>query len=595
MESEVGLSPARQTQDPKMIGLEDLAASQDPNLRDRLLAKAAQGEKVAARSVSKMGGDVEATRQFFEARQADFRANLGNKAQEAIGRADEKIKALGPNQTEARNSREIMSEIDSAYNTASMRERELWDDVPMDATAPVSSARQRAQKWKAELGPIGEGNIPQKAKTWLLDQNQTLTDSGSVRDMHQLYSGLRQTARDARSGASPNRTLAMIADDIADGVLEDLGRYDPASPSGRAIAEALAFTAAKHETFSQGAVGRLRKKTPQGETAVDPEMSMQRTVGRQGETAAVGARQIEAATEGRGTFAIQDYIKDRFTKAAISPTGEMTTKSARSFMQNNDALLKQYPALREQIVMSVRNREGAAKLQDRIENVVKASQRKSDSTLSAFIGGPPEKAINSVFTSRKPLEAAKTLRNAASKDKTGAATSGLKGAFVDNIVSATGGRIDGAKLQSQLNDPRMREVLSVVFDKKELLRLDRIASELVSATQRGTDVGSSLSGSTPNKLIEYMVRIGAAKHGAELGGGGGASLQTAQMASSRAKEIMGRLVNDKASDIIADAMEDPELLRSLLTDINRVDIQKDVIPRFLPYMVGGSTQTLGDE
>lgn len=391
VESEVGLSPARQTQDPKMIGLEDLAASQDPNLRDRLLAKAAQGEKVAARSVSKMGGDVEATRQFFEARQADFRANLGNKAQEAIGRADEKIKALGPNQTEARNSREIMSEIDSAYNTASMRERELWDDVPMDATAPVSSARQRAQKWKAELGPIGEGNIPQKAKTWLLDQNQTLTDSGSVRDMHQLYSGLRQTARDARSGASPNRTLAMIADDIADGVLEDLGRYDPASPSGRAIAEALAFTAAKHETFSQGAVGRLRKKTPQGETAVDPEMSMQRTVGRQGETAAVGARQIEAATEGRGTFAIQDYIKDRFTKAAISPTGEMTTKSARSFMQNNDALLKQYPALREQIVMSVRNREGAAKLQDRIENVVKASQRKSDSTLSAFIGGPPEK------------------------------------------------------------------------------------------------------------------------------------------------------------------------------------------------------------
>lgn len=589
-QTETGLSPARQTGDPNLIGLEELAAAQDPNLRERLAAGVEAGQQAGRAAISEMGGDVEVARKFVTQRQAEFKESLQARADEAMQKAEANVQRLGPQATEADNSREVMRQIDSSYNAVSAEERELWDAVPMDAVSTVSASRARAQKWEKELGPIGSGNIPRAAKTWLLDQNNVLTDQGSVRDMHQLYSTLRQTARDARSGTTPNKTLAMIADDIAEGILEDLGRFDGSTPAGQAIGEALAFTAAKHEVFSRGAVGRLRKQTPQGDTAVDPELAMERTIGRGGEAANVAARQMATATEGRSEYAVQDYIKDRFTKAAISPTGEMTSSKARKFLQDNLSLIRRYPELRDEVLIAVKSQEDASSLNKRIEGIIRASQTKKDSALAAFVDGPPEKAVNAVFTAKRPLEAVKILRNAVAKDETGDALSGLKGAFVDNLMASA--KPEG--LKAALADPRMNAILREVFDTKEMGRLGRIADELAQATERGANVGESLSGAAPNKLIEYIVRIGAARHGAELGGaGGGASLQTAQMASSRAKEIMGRLVNDKASDIIADAMEDPDLLRALLTDVNRVDLEKELMPLFLPYMVGGVTGTYG--
>lgn len=599
--SEINLSPARRTGDPNMIGLEDLARSQDPNLRARLEAAETASRGAARENISGMGGDVEDARNFISQRQRQFASDLQERADAAIQRADERIKSIGPRATEEDNARIVMEEIERSLGDALSQEKALWDAVPRGAQVPTDRAKSVAQSLIAETPRAQRGDVPRVVRE-LLAEDGEFGNAETVAEMHGLYSELRRVARSAMAGNDQNKNMARIANETADAILRDLGAVDADTDIGRAINEARTFSAQLHETFYQGAVGRLRTRTLDGDTAIDPELSLQRTIGRGGQTASVANRQILQATgRGNAELSIDDYLRDRFAKAVTSPSEEFTGKSARKFMRDNEPLLNQYPKLRKEIMSAVSNRESADALQARVADVIKRSKSSRQSALSGFLDGPPEKAINSVFTSQNPIKAARILRAAVGKDKTGEALAGLKGAFADKLIGGSlrtvGGetQIDPDRLTSMLDNGQMSRALRIVFSPDEMQRMRRIADELSRLDMAGENVGASLSGAKPNKLIEYAIRVVAARQGAELGGGSGGSLQTAQMASSRAKDFLGRLVSDKASQILSDAIEDPELFRILLTDVGKLDIQKDAIPHFLPYLVGGASAAFTGE
>src|SRR5690606_20403098 len=69
-------------------------------------------------------------------------------------------------------------------------------------------------------------------------------------------------------------------------------------------------------------------------------------------------------------------------------------------------------------------------------------------------------------------------------------------------------------------------------------------------------------------LIEYPIRVMAARSGAQLGKGtSGASLLTAGMASKNAKSIIEKLhKHGGAEKFIIEAMNDPSLMKILLTE-----------------------------
>lgn len=593
-ESEFGLTPAQQTNDPNMLAIEQTAAQQDPNLRARLESGMDRSQAAGRQAVDDMGGDVQAAREFFTTRRREFKAQIDQRAQDAIEDAEARLARSGPTRSESENSLIVMDEIDKALTSSLAEEKTLWSQVPVTAQVGTYNARSRAQAILEDTPRAQQNDIPRVLRELLVDENG-FGNVETVREMHGLYSELRRIARSAMAGNDQNKNMARIANNVAEGILADLGAVDGSTAIGRQINEARAYSAALHETYDRGAVGRLLKRTIDGDTAIDPELALSRSVGRSGAQAAVSARQVEDAT---GTFrtteAVTDYVRGRFTNAAVSATGEFTRGSAAKFMRDNAELMKRYPELRGELDAAVRQREGADAFAARIETRVKALNDAKKSATIAFLGGAPDRAIKAVLDAQVPAQAARRLANEARKDPSGQALGGVKAAFSDYLIQ---GEFTGRQLQQRLSEPKFRSALQQVFTGGEISRMQRIAAEMAkldAARANAPSIGSNLSGAKPAKVIEYLARVVAARQGAAMGGSGGGSLQTAQMASARARDFMNSIVSDKASELLARAVEDPDLFRSLLVDTASVQLEQQVIPRILPYLIGTSAAVATD-
>lgn len=603
----LNLTPAQQTGDENMMGLQNLAAEIDPNLREKLDVRARRSGEDAAGTIIDMGGEVENTRSYIANRQRQFEQGLTAMADDALARAERRLQSIGPESSESQNSLAVSREIDSALERATARERELWDAVPRGAQVDTANSRDLAQEIIDNTPRAQRGDIPRVVRQ-LLVEDGGLGETTTVNELHGLYSELRRVARSAMAGNDQNKNMARISNSVADAILTDLGAGGGQSQIGRAIDDARAYSAALHETFDRGAVGRLLKRTLDGDQSVDPELSLRRTVGRSGPEGAVSSRQINSAAgfdgrEGQTAPAIQDYIRDRFQLSAVDAQGNFTAGTARRFFRDNQPLLQQYPDLREEILGAVANRENAEQIAQRVSDVIARSQKPRNSATATFLDGPASEAANSILRSRDPVRTARSLRNSAAKDRTGEALSGLKGAFVSQLVRGsrrtTGGRtqLDANRLQSMLDDDAMSRAMRVIFTPQEMGRIRKIAGDLskVQNTEAG-NVGGSLSGAKANTLIKTLAQVGGANLGAKAGGGNaGASLQAANIGSRRAERLVNMLAGDRASLIIADAIEDPELFRALLTDVGSVGFEKRAVPKLLPYLIGGGSVAATDD
>ncbi|MEM1076478.1 MAG: hypothetical protein AAGI36_18615 [Pseudomonadota bacterium] len=96
-------------------------------------------------------------------------------------------------------------------------------------------------------------------------------------------------------------------------------------------------------------------------------------------------------------------------------------------------------------------------------------------------------------------------------------------------------------------------------------------------------------------MIEIVVRIAAAKHGGAMGGGTmGSSIQTANIFSERARTMLRNLTNDRARQLLMDAVEDPELFKTLLRSPKAVSLSEPAQSRLAPYLIGAASLT-GDD
>lgn len=590
-ENPLALTPAQMTGDQNMIALEQMAASRagpdGPNVRVGLQKRADQSRDLAETEVRTGAGSVAEAQEFFTNRRAEYAENLQSRVSDIVAREQRGVEGIRNMRDPGENSVNVMQRVETAFDDAKLEERSLWEAVPKETEVPVSKSRDVAARWRDELGPVGDDDIPAKVKRWLLDDNDTFTDGASVRDMHRLYSSLRETARNARAGNNVQRTMAKVADEVADAILDDIGQV---SSAGDPLAEARAFSAAMHETFDQGAVGRLLKRTTDGDTSTSPELALERTVGRGGTQAGVASRELEAAADSTAPF-VMDYIKGRFNQSAISPEGQFTQAKAHRFTRDNKELLDRYPELRDDIREAVAGRESAERLAQRVEQRLSnlASARKS--ATAAFLDVSPEKAFTAITSAKNPVKAARSLANEARKDKTGKAMAGLKDAFSGHLISSD---MTGDSLAKRLSDPKTKAALRQIYTEAEMSRFNRIARELGkldAAETSAPSVGDSLSGAKANKLIEFALRVVAANQGAQMGEGA-ASLQTAQMASGRMKALANRLTADKASQMISDAITDPDLFRALLLNTKSPGFERTGVPLILPYVIGGTSAAI---
>ncbi|QRD53040.1 hypothetical protein JNX05_08500 [Pseudosulfitobacter pseudonitzschiae] len=584
--SEIGLSPAQQTGDPNLLGLEQEAMRRNPKLRAAMDARADAGQQTAADRVRGMGGDPAEAQSFFEQRRADFRVAINGLVDRATAGA---LRPTAKN-SEMINSQEVADKIKAAQSAAKAQEGALWERVPKGTQVGTTRARQVAQELIADTPRAQKEDIPRVVQELLgPDSNSAFGEFETVSEMHGLYSKLRETARAARSGTNQQRNLARISDRVADAILEDLGAGAGQSNVGRTIDEARAFSAEMHQTFDQGVIGKLLRQSTDGDRAIDPALTLDRTVGRGGSQGAVGADSIRAATGSSVDLQMEDFLQGRFNRAAFGPDGQFNVRGGLTFMRDNADMIGRFPYLQETFNEALRTQTRAANTTARAERALTNMDSPSKSPTAAFTQAPAETAIDAVFKAKRPSVEARQLAATARKDTSGKAMDGLKGSFSDYVIrsSTDASGLNGDAMLRFLAKPENATTLRTVLSDGDIGRMRMIGAELKklrTGRKAAPDIGG-LSPRSPNRVIEYAARIIAANQGAKAGSGG-ASLQTAQMASGRMKALLGNLQNDKAEQMLIDAVSDPELFRLLLIDPGKVTLKPQQINRLAPYFAG---------
>jgi len=588
----LNLTPAQQTGDPNMLAVERLASDQDPNIRVALDARRANSADLAKGEIDAMSGNVADAQGFFQRNRAAFKADLQKRANQAIESAQAQVQKQAGKRTEAENSRIVADAILSNLDSALAQERAIWADVPREAMVSTSSAKKAAQDL-VDATPYAQRNDIPRAVRDLLDTPDVYGDQASVSELYGAYSELRRTVRVAMAGSEQNKNKARIANEVAEAILQDLGATPTSSEVGQKINEARAFSAALHETFDQGATGRILRRSLEGDSVVEPEMTLKRTVERGGVEGMVASRQLEQAGGQKANDAITDYLTTRFVENATKTgTDKVALSGARTWFAKNQELLKRYPDLKEEMAAAIKAQESAEQLAARVAQHIGGIENARLSAVEKFSNGQAERAVNAITTAKNPVQAARKIAAETRRDKSGKALDGVKAAFSDYLIAeagrAAGGKgLDAASLTRTLSDPNFEKAMRVVFSPAEMGRIKRISTELQKAqTSTAANIGSDLSGAKFNRALEWVARVAAARHGAKLGGGDGGSLQTANMASERVKSLLNSLAADKASQMMADAVTDPELFKALLQGGNPRVIEQKAIPYFLPYLIG---------
>jgi hypothetical protein len=588
----LGRTPAQQTGDPNLLGLERAAANENPVLRERLAARQAGTRRAAQQEIAGMGGDVTDAKTFFEGRLRDFKTSMKARVDQALQMADETVQGVGPRASETTNSLQMTDRVRAALDENLAEEATLWRNVPIDALVPTDQTRTTAKALMEELPRAQMADYPAIARQLLLDEGGLSADE-TVRELHGLYSELRRVSRSAMAGNDQNKNRARIANDIAESILKDLGAIGGETPAGRAINEARMFSRALHETFDQGAVGRILKRTIDGDTTMTPETALSRTVGRGGAAAVADARDIQTASP-QAADEVTDYVRGRFLDSIMTPSGEFSPRSAAMWMRQNRELMNQYPELGREFTRALSSRSAAEALAERSASRVKLAE--ANSPVARFTLGQDQKAVLSILGADDPVSAARSVAAAARKDTSGQALAGVKAAFSDHLIGKAGTDegLSGERLTNLLKDGKILQAMRQVYDSGELARIQRIASDLAKVDGQARDVGEFLN-SPANSIVEYVVRVTAARLGGQAGGGTmGGSLQTANIAAKRATDMLRNLTNDRARQLLLDAIEDPELFRALLTSTRNVN-RPEIRSRLAPYLIGATAATASGE
>jgi hypothetical protein len=591
-ETKIGLSPAAQTGDPNLLALERRAMQEDPLLRERMTARRQASEEIA-KGEAAIGGQVEDAQRFLAQRQKEAQDRI----QGYVNRATERANAAKPlaSMEPSEASSVVASEIRKAEADALAEERALWDAVPKGVAIDDSGSKSLAKSIIKQTPWAQRNDIPE-----VVYKLRKRKKPQTVAEMHGLYSELRRISRNAMAGDEQNKNRARIANTVAESILEDLGAIDASTDIGRAINTAREFSREMHKVFDRGTVGKLLKRTIDGDERVDPLLTLERSIGAGGTQGLVGAKDIRAAADtSAANDAIEQYLRGQFVDRVFSGD-QFSVAKANQFMTKNRELLNELPSVRAAFEDAIAKQEAAGRTVKRADIVDKEI---SKSSASRFISAQPDEAITSIFKADKPSVAAAQILRQARKDETGAAVEGFKKSFSNylidraSVMTPDGKQMRGSQFKELLSSPDVASVARQVYSGSEMNRLKTIAAELQKLDQARLSAGGldALEDLKPNALVSIGARIIGARVGAQLGGGMAGGLQSAQIMSSRFQRIVSRLTNDKAQQMLMDAVEDPDLFKTLLMDVTVPKNFEKVQRSLAPYISGAAATQAGEE
>ena len=601
----LNLTPAEQTGNVNLIGLQRAAANRDPAVGAKIATRQAESERLAREQLT-FGGRVEAAQDFVAQRTADFSRTLREYVEAARVSAQNKLPRAGTDAVEA--STIVARELRRAEDLARAEQRRLWGTIPKAVELDVSVVRQTIRALKNSATRTTKSDIPSAANKFLKATKKTGMDR--VDEVNALYSAMRDTARNAVSGDTVNRNQARVANDIADSVLRALDAIPATTDVNRQIIAARTFSREMHDTFSRGTVGQLLKRTSRGGQATPEELTLQRSIRSGGDTGAVAQRDIATAvrgTEGEAPVAnaTENYLRENFMTKAFS--GESFRPSAAAnFVRDNKRLLDEFPTVRQEIDQSIASQQRLGAVETRAPRIAAAADK---SPAARFAAASSDKALDQIASAARPQQAMANLLATARKDPTGAALEGIRRAVSKAIINRSQRVLDvvddagnsialsGTRLANTLDDKVFNDIARQALTPSQFSQA-RIVAREVQKLDKGRLLGATpeaLEAFEPNTMLATLVRIVGARAGARLGGGLGSSLQTSQIMSGRFKALLNAVTDKKAQGLLLQATLDPAIMRTLLLNGQDPKNAAQIRTNLLPLLTGTATATATED
>jgi len=587
-ETELGLDPITASGDEGLMTLFKAAVNKDHKLLGKMNTLTQKSMDTARQSLLTTGNPDDAI-VFLKA----LRMNAATKAQKSLSQLD-------VNASPVQAARVVRSNIEESLKVARNTENKIWGKLPNKGQINTSTI---IDNFREELATRTIADDPEDIPSFVSAlvghvDGKGVFKSGAIKKHNQLSvvktlkSRVGRAITEEAAKDAPNNNKLRLLSKMQDDIFTELSSFSDE------YSDAVAFSRELNNKFTKGKIGKLLGHTKTGDVRVSPDGSIEFMLGGNKDDIRKGLRQLKQASP-ESMPVLEKGIKGLFLDQATN-NGILNVTAAKRFLKNNAHILDEFPDIRSNINTSV----GDQKLIDEWMGASLDSQlsvyQKERSAASLYLNGTPEKAMQNLVSAKNDAGQGSLMRELMSitnQDHTGKATKGLKASFGRFLIKGSvGGDLEtlpGKRLTKLLADlsPAAKEL----YSPSELKRLNKIAAELKNIEIRNASgkAEGGIINDAPSKIISLVGGTVAARAGAQLGAGtSGASLRTASLTTSAFNSMLAKLTNDGAEQLILRAIEDPDMLKTLLSTIS-LETTEAAAKQFSGFLTGQAFKEVG--
>jgi hypothetical protein len=570
------LLPGARTEDAGLMNLEQAVLREDPQLQARMTEKRAETINDLKKEIRK-SGNVKNTRKFLEARIKRLNKAIDVRVERAAEDVEQSLLALNaqnldPITAKQASNKVVRDILEEALADGRVQEEELWSAIPQALKGKTSNTRSALQKEIDNLSTAQQDDIPIIARTIIEADDFKVT---SVKEIDGLYRKLGEEATRARAAGDFNK--ARISENIRSAILADLDNFSAKGAGADSLKAARAYSRQLNEKFRRGPIGNIMGFSREGGEKIARDLTIPTIIGPGGVKGRLGVEALQKAVDDPTALeGITNYLKADFAQNVLDPnTGRINPARYETFVRRNAEILELVPSTKQQLASSRSAEDVLRRVTKRGDGFRKAFDKSSVSVISRLVNAPIDQEIRKVLASTDPVESMSSLVRAASKDKSGQAMDGLKSGLAEHLINIASVRktdvlgrpiIDANKLRALLLDSNFSDPLRKVFTPNEMADITNNVKQMAALQKQAVarkDV--PIIEDRAGFILDKFAAILGAKAGAKLSSTAGGSIQSANIGSQAARKFLNGMVADKAKAMLVDAVQDPELMKVLLT------------------------------
>ena len=570
------LLPSARTEEPGLMALEQAVIKETPQAQATMTQKRAEIINSLKNEIRK-SGNIKNTRKFLQARIGRLNKAIDARIERAAEDVEQSLLALNaqnldPITAKQASNKVVRDILEEALADGRVQEEELWSAIPQTLKGKTSNTRSALQKEIDNLSTAQQDDIPTIARTIIESDDFNVT---SVKEIDGLYRKLGEEATRARAAGDFNK--ARISENLRSAILADLDNFGAKGAGADSLKAARAYSRQLNEKFRRGPIGNIMGFSREGGEKIARDLTIPTIIGPGGVKGRLGVEALQRAVDDPTALeGITNYLKADFAQSVLDPnTGRVNPAKYETFVRRNAEILELVPSTRQQLSSARSAEDVLRRVTKKGDAFRKTFDKPSVSVVSRLVNSPIDKEIQKVISSSNPVESMASLVRAARKDKSGQAMEGLKAGLSEYLIDIVSFRktdvlgrpvIDANRLRALLLDENFSDPLRQVFNKREMANITNAVKQM-SAVQKqaATRTDMAVIGDRAGFILEKLVQIVGAKVGAKASSTAGGSIQSANIGSTAARKFLNNLVADKAKAMLIDAVEDPKLMKVLLT------------------------------